>query len=261
MSVTEEQYELIIKYLDQLLNKDEQILFNSYIENDEEFRQELEQTEVLAAGLKAVEKANEIDQIRSLFAEFDEEAKNQPKKIRNYKSFILSGVAASLLLIVALTYFFTEKPYSGNTITVYKNYFEVFPAETKKRSGLERSGLDRSGLESNDAMQYYIAGDYNTAIPLLIELEKSNENAFIPIYLANCYLQIDEPEKAVSVLKSRSDQFDTELSFTGQFYRWYLGLAYLKSNNKKAAIDVFTRISKVKGVYQKESLQILKEIN
>lgn len=248
MSVTEQQYELIIKYIDRNLNEKEQELFDSYFKNHEEFRVELEQTEVLTAGLKAVEKANEIDRIKGLFDEFDAEIENQPLRLLNRRSLVISGIAASILFIAALIFFFNEGRPSNDTLAIYQSFYEVFPAPTESRSG----------PEGETAMRYYEAGEYSKAILLLVQPGNDSDSLLRQLYLANCYLQTGQTENAISVLRNASIELDKETSFTGQFYRWYLGLAYLKSGNKQDATDIFTSIAKEKGIYQEKSIRILK---
>ncbi|MEL6557527.1 MAG: hypothetical protein AAFQ94_05040 [Bacteroidota bacterium] len=251
MSVTEQQYELIIKFIDQNLNEKEQVLFDTYLQSNEAFRIEVEQTEVLTAGLKAVEKANEIDRIKGLFDEFDAETNNQSVKQLNLRRLVLPGIAASIVLLAAVIIFFNKKQPVNDTLAIYQSFYQVFPATTEKRSG----------KEGEAAMRYYEAGEYSKAIPLLIKPDRDTDDLLTPIYLANCYLQVDKPDSAVSVLENASKKLDADTSFTGQFHRWYLGLAYLKSGKKKEAEDIFLSIAQTKGIYQEKSIEILELLN
>jgi len=250
MSITEEQNQLIVKYIDQTLDNEERILFETNLQISESFRIELERTEVLKAGLKAVEKAEEIEQIRKAFDEFDTESDNRIVMKPTNKRFISLGLAASFSLIACFIYFVWLKPNTINSGDIYQTYYQTFPADSETRSGKSIA----------QAMNLYEAEKYEEAIPFLREKLKDSDNQMLPVYLANAYLQIDQAENALKVLKARTDTLAGN-SYSLQYYRWYLGLSYLKIEKTEKALVVFRELAKEKGIYQEKSIEILDKLN
>ncbi len=251
MSVTEEQLELIIKYIDQDLNEDEHKLFKDHKQHSDKFRQELEKTELLKAGIQAVEKAAEIDRIKSIFREFDQEKKVVPVQKLSHSKITLYGIAATIALIAAMTYVLIWQSESNDPASIYAAYYDPFPADSETRS-------DQANKK---AMQYYEAARYEEAIPLLKEEMNNTDNLFSPVYLANAYLQTGEPEKAIEVLQPIVEKTSKEKSYSTQFYQWYLGLAYLKSNREPEAGNVFRILARMEGIYGDKSREILKRLD
>lgn len=245
MSISEEQYQLIVKHIDQTLSDQEQQQFDLQVTESEAFRKELEQMQVLIAGVKAVEKAEEIAHIKDAFATFDQERK--PVQKRSRRKLFQLGVAASVILMVCLAYFLRYAA-APDPVAIYDHYYEVFPA----------SAETRSGKRSLEALRSYENGQYKAAIPLMEALVQDSIDAVFPIYLANAYLQVDDPENAILVLEKGYSASDT--AYSTQYYRWYLGLAWLKAGDQRRAREVFTRLSQQEGIYRQESKEILEQL-
>ena len=246
MSNSEEQYYLINKHLDQTMTDEEQHLFDTLMEESADFRKELEQVQVLVAGVKAVEKAEAIARIKEAFVAFDQE-RSPTRKLTGRKLWPL-GIAASLLLMAFLAYFLLSETKPISPLAVYESYYEIFPADAETRSG-------KGSLE---ALRYYEQGQYDAAIPLLEELSEDSGNALIPVYLANAYLQINNPHQAIQALENRISSTDS--TYSSQFFQWYLGLAWLKAGDQQQALVFFGQLAKKEGVYQKKSQEIIDKL-
>ncbi len=244
MSVTEEQYHLIVKYIDQTLSKEDQNLFDNNIAKSAAFRKEVEQMEAVTAGLKAVEKLEEINEIKEVFKEFDKE--DQVPKNKSLISFPLGlGIAASVSLIAFLAYASFFKTSFSTSDDVFNEYYELFPVNEQVRAG----------NTSSQALVLYDAQKYEEAIPLLVKMMNSSKNELAPIYLANAYLQTNKTDEAISILRDNISQESS--GYTSQFYQWYLGLAFLKSQKLVDAKKVFINLTNEKGVYSNRSQEIL----
>ena len=246
MSISEEQHRLIIRYLDQDLSEEEGHLFDAYLRDSPDFRKELESSQILIAGVKAVEKAEEIAQIKNAFKEFDVAAKRE--KSVSKRRIITLGIAASIVMAMCISYLFLREGSLDKSLALYQEYYEVFPAEAQTRSG----------QTSRDALLFYENGQYIEAISLLQTQPSVSSDPLIPIYLANAYLQTNEPEKAISILK---DHLPPEKEgYTAQFYHWYLAMAHLKSGQTEKAVAVFSFLTERKGIYQQQAAELLTKL-
>jgi tetratricopeptide (TPR) repeat protein len=82
--------------------------------------------------------------------------------------------------------------------------------------------------------------DYHKAINLFNSVKSPNET-YILFYKAMCYLSIDKASKAINILETLSllsNQDEDNQRLSNKAY-WYLGLAYLKTDDKKGAISNF----------------------
>jgi len=245
MSISEEEYLLIVKYLDQSLDDQEKQAFDKTWTDSVEFRQEVEQMEALTAGLKAVEKQEEITEIKEAFREFEQE-ELQTSQVMISKLPIVFSIAASISILVLFTYLFFPGNKPVNSQSIFNDYYEVLPTNE----------LMRNGDEANNGLSLYSSEKYEEAIPVLLEFSDSSENVMIPLYLANAYLQTDRINLAIEVLKEYHSTGKNNFSY--RLYRWYLGLALIKAKKLPEAQSVFNELADSKGIYKKRAIEIIK---
>lgn len=114
-------------------------------------------------------------------------------------------------------------------IEQYKNLLKYYPGFPEAYYGLARVYINlaryQEGLRSSEyAMKLY----ENTARP--------KEAAEARELLAQCYLNLDENEKAIKYFKANRRFFHQK-----PFHHYYIGLAYLKSSKAKKAEESFAK--------------------
>ena len=192
-------------------------LFDAY-HNDEleasaksEFELRLEQDENFKLSYSLYLQTVEAIELTALKEEVKSIIQSQN---RNAGYQIYYRIAAIILFVflVGIIWFIT-KPI--DTEDIYSEFYLPFPAEQQVRGA---PGATENG------MQYYRGGNYTKALEYFIENEDGPSDQ-MSLYIANCYLQLNEPDLAISSLEpSLSSQSNT----IKQHAEWYLLLAHLK---------------------------------
>jgi tetratricopeptide (TPR) repeat protein len=118
------------------------------------------------------------------------------------------------------------------------------------------TGYKDTGSMAFLAMVYYEQKNYSMALEAFKRYEpKKEEEAFYNFYIGLCYLYTDFNNLAINHLKIASETFK-EFSLI-HLSRWYLGLAYLKSNMEKEAAIEFEEIVKMNAQHRTQAAEIL----
>lgn len=193
----------------------------------------------LKAELQAAESQTHTAQTRTL----------HPKSTRRWWA-----AAAAVLLLVIATWSFLKTQTVDNQ-ELFAAHFEPFDNIVVP---VERGNADNLS-KAQTAFTAYENGNYAEAIAAFESLPDSL--AGLPVYQfygAIARLQIGDGENVTQTLQNLSD------SASFQFQKpaaWYLGLAYLQSDNADAARKIFTEIkADTTHPYQKEAAEILEKL-
>ena len=231
--------ELIAKYFEKTLSNTEKTKFEAELLKNEGFKQEFE-------FQKELKKAIEVSERQSIKANLQkfEKPKVIPFQLKRFYPY-----AAILVLFICLWFIFKN---SQNPQDLYSDYFSMYPnvVEPISRSSVENS-------LKQEAFQNYELGKFNEALldfDVLLTSDNPDKN-IINIYKANIYLNLNNPEKAIALLKKNlleSNQWrDKSL--------WYMALAYLKLENLEQAKETLLLLSKETDNFKKqETLTLLK---
>ncbi len=220
--------DLIDAYFNNSLTPEEQLLFNELLQNDEEFKREY----IFQNDLKKVIAINQKENLKSTLQSFEDD-------IQKNKTFLISSkkwiIAASITLLVALGFWSFKNIYYPSTEKLYSQNFEPY------RNIIQPivRGENLNTIEYR-AFVAYENKDYHKAINLFNSVKNPNET-YILFYKAMCYLSINKASKAINLLETLSllsNQDEDNQKLSNKAY-WYLGLAYLKTDDKKGAISNF----------------------
>ncbi|NVK53185.1 MAG: hypothetical protein HWD85_09640 [Flavobacteriaceae bacterium] len=167
---------------------------------------------------------------------------------KSYKKWL---VAASIIAIIGITSFWLlNKP--NNSENLFANYYAPYENVIYPISRTEKVKNKKVA-----AFESYELGNYKKALNQFNALseEKKEDKEVITFYKAICYLQLDQPEKTIDLLRNN---FKNNALWKDKNY-WYLALAYLKTDNRIAAKKVLVELSKQKVNFKKEAtLSLLK---
>jgi len=238
--------QLIEKYLENKLSKKETITFNELIKNNADFKERVKFHTDLK---KAVKKADQ-DNFRNLIEGIEKEA--QTKNIASRRPYIKWIAAASIIVLLGLTYFFnTNQKVSTNDLFVsnFEPYRNVVHPIT-------RSGNKKPDDETL-AFIAYQKGDYKLAETLFAKLYKTTKKPYYLFYQANALLKLDKANDAIPLLLAHLKLKDS----LSEKANWYLALAYLKINDQQKAKTILKKVITNKTYKVNEAQKLLKALH
>lgn len=157
------------------------------------------------------------------------------------------SMAAILIVgIFTVFYAFLRRPVHE---TLFRQYYQPYPNTIP----LVRSQTQIGKLEL--AMMEYEAEHYQTSLNILQEIIREEPgNITAHFYAGISNLCLDKPLPAIILLQK---VLDAERGDFSDHARWYLGLAYLRSKDKKQASSIFRDIVAEDGIHKKQSEELL----
>lgn len=259
--------QVIDDYLNEKLSREALIAFKKQMFMDPELAEEV----AITKNLFALHETESWDEIKVLnkdgiaYQEFllsDDaknitiainSAKNSYKRnsispLKRYKKY--HGIAASLVLLIALTYTFTSD--NNTPENLYADYSNL----SNLPSLTQRSDADKL---LSDAEQLFLNKEYlGAARSLELYNEKyDSKSANTILYKGICYLELKQYTKAEQLFNSlkSSDSLDKNKAY------WYLALTSLKKGDISDAKKTLETIVKNSYYNSKKSKQLLSKLN
>lgn len=168
------------------------------------------------------------------------------KMIIRYTAFSSAALLAGFFLIKTLL------P-GMNTEKIFSSNYEPYKIISTVTRTINSSGTDGS---LSLAIENYKSGNYEKAAAILGGIAERNPSSEASFLLGLSEIEIRNYEQAVNLLTSVSD----DASEYRKEAIWYLGLTYLKMQNKTKARECFTALGKSDGYYQARSETILRRL-
>lgn len=217
------------------MSKEERQDFEQRLQNDAEFKTLVDDIQTLLLGVETQalkEKLNDYHKELPI----QMETKKETFKLRQYN---FMKIAAAAVFVIAVGCFWFLNGSSNERL--YDDYFTADP-------GLPTTMSSTDNYEFFDAMVNYKQGDYKKAISKWEVLEeKAPDNDTINYFLGVAYLADKNEAQAISYLNKT---VNASKSVFMEDAHYYLGLAYLKSD----------QIEKAKQSFQKSSSEKSKDI-
>jgi tetratricopeptide (TPR) repeat protein len=164
----------------------------------------------------------------------------------------LPAVAASIIVILGINIIFHS--ISSSNPKIYSEYYQ--PAEFI--TGTTRSAINAEELMMNQALTMLSIKEYDQALQLFSDiLAKDDKNPAANFYAGTIYQMKEQYADAIKSFTMVTEEGDN--LFVEQA-DWYLGLCFLKMDQRKRAIDQFNKLSKGNGYYYTQSISILKKL-
>jgi tetratricopeptide (TPR) repeat protein len=249
MSLNRDDIELIEKYIDNDLSGEESISFQNRMK-DEDFFEELRLQESTAMSIKRLQDLQLKEELRRhLAAQRDLENDGNTVRFSN-KRYMYWAAAAIAIVIVS---FFVLKQKNEPVGSLYLSYYKPYPMAGNTRG--------ETNPAIHQAFEKYTAGDYREAAVLLQQLlaEKPStyDHALLELLLGNCYLNLDESQKALASFKKARYGPDQLLK---QHAQWYYMLALLKQEKLQEVRVVLKQIVQTRTIYHQQASTLLEQL-
>lgn len=243
------------------MSAEERSEFEKKLNKDQSLHTMMTDMTLLVEGIKMsaaqTSKEEKSDRLK-FFAEINdienhalEPAPSEAKVVPMYFRSWAWSVAASVLLVAAVTFYFMRERAPLNE-RLYVAYFEVFDSPG---SGTTRGGPGEVTLKT-DAYEAYDNGNYKLAAQYFEQIVKEKDDAIAQLCLGNAYLKQNDLAKAE---KTFTDMVAKHAELFTQA-KWYLALTYLKENKMERAKAILWEISK-SSTYGEKARKLLKELD
>jgi tetratricopeptide (TPR) repeat protein len=245
---------LIDRFLSDDLNSEERNAFNKKLE-DPAFKKLFADEKIVRLGIEYSTLKNISSELQDLEASLPEVEINLAKERKlipwNNNAF---KIAASLLLLVAASYVIYRYTKQPDLKLAFENNFEAYPNEFY----IPKRGEVTPENNKTKAFEYYDAKQYKDALIYFDRLTASDKDNIINFYEGNAYLATGESEKAIKIFKNLIK--DQKFIFIDQC-KWYLGLAYLKTQRIADAKKIFSELKEGQSTHRERATEILEELN
>lgn len=225
----------IERYFEGDLSPEEEQALMEKVEQNAEFREEWE----FQHSVKRAVHRKEREAWKSFLREVED-------RRGGGKRFLWAGVAASLVLLTGIWFYFLR----DNTSSLAQAYFHPLPnmiSPVVRSTGTAR--------ESDAAFRAYEDGRYAEAVR---EFKKADGVPYAALYGAVSYLAIDSTEAALRTLSSFST---TDGDLPMETYRkWYLGIARLRNGEKDKAKALFRELKTYPSPVQEKAGELLEKL-
>lgn len=259
-----EQEMLIERFLKNELSEEEKKVFLKNIKEDSDFREQVLLEKKLIEVFNQenwsfIEKIDntELFEYEKLYkSNFTNEIKQSIKKANKDYQKKRSSVRKLLYYAAAIVVVFLTTVIFLDNFSKQDEFFEVYLSETELPSFANRGNSAEEKLIQAEML--FNQKEYIKALPIFLEhLEVEKNNSSLYLYVAICYIKLEQYTNAEKVLNQliNSDLIDASKA------HWFKSLLYLKSKDKglaKKELEVIINNS----YYNKEQAEkLLKELN
>lgn len=232
---------LLEKYFENSLSAEEQIEFKKLFKDDEDFTKAF----AFERDVKKAFTLNERAKLKQKLKSFDEV---KTVKLSTSKWYY---AAACLILIAGFSVWLSLKQASNEEL--FQTYYQTYPnvvAPTVRGTQLENI--------KTKAFEAYDNGEYQLAAKLFDEIYTKDQSDFALLYQSLSLMELKQYDAAKRNFKkfdyAKNDQFSN-------YFKWYLALAELQTNDKESAITLLKELSSVANPMQEMAKKLLTDLN
>jgi len=167
------------------------------------------------------------------------------------KRLVWYAVASSIVLVLAFSSLLRHKTYSSQQL--YTSYYQPY----KNWTNVSRSALSSTN-EMGSALREIGKGNYPSALNMLQSVSVKEQEGFsISFYSGIAYQGLGDYASAIrsfSEVVQHGDNLLVEQS------EWYIGLCYLRIEEREKAVKQFRYIVSGNGFYREQSSKLLKQL-
>ena len=243
--MTEADYILIDKKLDERLSPDEAAAFDQRCARDPAFAEEYRLQQQLIDTFRT----HHPRRLKAEMKALHEEVKSE-RRVRTRRRGYAIAATMALLLAATVVFFYVRAP---SPAALYTAYYRPYRATVVERGATPG--------QANRAEEVYQTGQYAAAIPLLKALSRSEEDSTIVdrwrLILGNAYLQSDSIPQALQQFERAADSPNGRYR---RFARWYRALGHLKEQDIDTTQALLRPLAEQPGLFQREAQQLLDEL-
>lgn len=167
------------------------------------------------------------------------------------KSLFWYAAASTIILMIVFTSLLRHKSYTSQQL--YTSYYQPY----RGGATVSRSAETSSGA-LNAAMRHIDHGEYDQALCLLEQAPGGTQEGFTTsFYRGVAYQELGEYGRAISSFSDVIRHGDNLLVEQSQ---WYIGLCYLRLDERERAAREFRKIVSGNGYYRDQSKKILRQL-
>ena len=223
---------------------EDELMFNSGLASDLSFHREVD---------KAIGETDVISLRSSLQQIATDERERRSERLgvvtTRRKSLFWYAAASVLVFMVVFTSLVRHRSYTGQQL--YTSYYQPY----KVGASVSRS-IDASRNSLNEALLAIDRGEYTAALNLL-ESAGGEASYAVSFYSGVAWQELGEYNRAIGSFSQVVQQGDNLLVEQSE---WYIGLCYLRTDEREKAVAQFRSIASRNGFYTQESGKILKQL-
>lgn len=238
-NITQEEFESIEAYLNNSLSKEDLLIFENRLQNDEGFAAKVEDIKTVLKGIETQALKEQLDIFHNEMTSTEEDTDVIEPKVKSLKWRKIAVAAA--LIIAAGSFWFLNR---DSNEQLYAEFYSPDP-------GLPTTMSSTKNYEFYKAMVSYKQGHYNEALKNWTnELKTKVDNDTLNYFVGSALLADKKESEAISYLEEVTKQ-DNSVFKNEALY--YLGLAYLKNNNLEKAKEYLQKsdFTKAKDLLKK----------
>lgn len=232
---------LLEKYFENSLSAEEKIEFDRLLAADEDFAKAF----AFERDVKKAFTLNERAKLKQKLKSFDEV---KTVKISTSKWYY---AVACLIVIAGFSVWLSLKQASNEEL--FQTYYQTYPnvvAPTVRGTQLEDI--------KTKAFEAYDNGEYQLAAKLFDEIYTKDQSDFALLYQSLSLMEMKEYDAA----KQNFKKFDyTKSNQFSNYFKWYLALAELQTNDKENAINRLKELISVVNPMQEMAKKLLAELD
>ena len=236
--ISQEEFERIEAYLTQTLSDEDLSEFENRLKNEAGFAAKVKDIKVVLSGIETQALKEQLDDFHATLSTDNNDVVAPPKvKLLKWKKI---AVAAALIIAAGSVWLLSGNPNEK----LYTKYFSPDP-------GLPTAMGSNDNYEFYEAMVAYKEGNYKNALSKWKDqLKTKSTNDTLNYFVGSALLADKKENEAMSYLLKVARRENTVFK-SEAFY--YLGLAYLKANNKEKAINFLKKsdFTKAKDLLKK----------
>lgn len=222
-----------------------ELMMNSGLASDVAFHREIDKA--------AME--TDVISLRDKLQNISREEKGRSSEILGLspkrKSLFWYAAASTIILMIVFTSLLRHKSYTSQQL--YTSYYQPY----RNGSNVSRSSGATDGAMTS-ALRHIDNGDYRTALGLLDKASAGTKDGFsVKFYSGVAYQELGEYGRAISSFSEVVRHGDNLLVEQSQ---WYIGLCYLRLDERERAAGQFRSIVSGNGYYRDQSKKILKQL-
>lgn len=249
----------IERYLLARMSEEEAKQFEKELEKNSSLKEEVELTALIIGSARKIGAQNEksavTEESKAIWDMLKETSTDDVKRLTGKKrtsilTWVTSGAAAVILLLVALHFYRIDKTHEE----LYAAYYKPYEDDLAPHRGI--NSMDEIATEMFDkALKYYNTQQYRSALDLFnnIDIQYTHH---IAIYQSICMLETGQTKDAIDLLSFAIQEYGEGWEYF-QDAEWYLALAYLKDNQEDQTIDILARIIEFDRYYADEAKDLL----
>ncbi|GEM_PF-1172080 len=241
-------FELIERYLADVLTAEEKKAFRARLLNDPIFNQEFQELKEIRLQVRKQAKSEALSFLTEVEQSISEDKTTKDQTVMKK----VISIAASVVLIASLAYIgLLDRDLPSNS-ELYGQYFNSY----NNLNGQVRGERSEELSLRESAMLAYDAGNYGAAVDMLATKVSEAPNATDYFYLGVSQMEIEEYDEAVVSFNTVINNFN---AFKDQS-KWYLALATLKTNDEDAYLGALANIIYNKSEYSVDAQSLLEQL-